>query len=122
MFAGMWLLLRRRQIEPPAALFGAMAFTFCGFNLLHFVHVNAIAVVAHLPWLLYAIDRLAQRSTKARSSRHLRQSGDDRCVDGFAALARLSAVCRCIRLSPKDCTWHSGSLNPTGVNPLQRTA
>jgi hypothetical protein len=33
-------------------------FTFSGFNLLHFMHVNAIAVVAHIPWLLLAIDVL----------------------------------------------------------------
>ena len=31
-------------------------FTFGGFNLLHFVHPNAIAVIAHIPWLLCAID------------------------------------------------------------------
>ncbi|MEX2137645.1 MAG: hypothetical protein WD894_00160 [Pirellulales bacterium] len=58
MFAGMWLLMRRRGFGRAEAMFAAMAFTFCGFNLLHFVHVNAVAVVAHVPWLLYAIDRL----------------------------------------------------------------
>jgi hypothetical protein len=58
MFAGMWLFMRRRGLGRAEAMFAAMAFTFCGFNLLHFVHVNAIAVVAHVPWLLYAIDRL----------------------------------------------------------------
>ncbi len=41
-----------------AALFGGLVFTFSGFNLLHFVHPNAVAVVAHLPWLLWAIDVL----------------------------------------------------------------
>ena len=44
-----------------------MCFTFCGFNLMHFVHVNAVAVVAHVPWLLWAADKLV-RSTK-RSER-----------------------------------------------------
>ena len=37
-------------------MFGALLFTFSSFNLLHFVHPNAVAVVAHIPWLLWAID------------------------------------------------------------------
>ncbi len=61
MFAGMLLLLRRIVGSSPAAWFGALAFTFGGFNLLHFVHPNAIAIVAHIPWLLWAID-IALRS------------------------------------------------------------
>lgn len=76
MFAGMVLLLSRgafgegaataslqavrddRAAGLPlhAALFGAMLFTFSSSCLLHFMHINAIAVVAHLPWLLWAID------------------------------------------------------------------
>jgi len=56
MFAGTWLWLRRRLGRNDAAAFGAVLFTFCGFNLLHFLHPNAVAVVAHLPWLLWTID------------------------------------------------------------------
>ena len=37
-------------------MLGSLMFTFCGFNLLHFVHPNAVAVIAHIPWLLWAID------------------------------------------------------------------
>ncbi len=58
MFAGTYLLLMRRIGSPSAALFGALVFTFSGFNLLHFIHPNAIAVVAHIPWLLWAIEVL----------------------------------------------------------------
>ncbi len=57
-FLGMFLLLRRWRVGRSAALFGALTFAFSGFSLLHFIHVNAIAVVAHLPWLLLAIDCL----------------------------------------------------------------
>lgn len=56
MLAGSYCFLRRRVRRPDAALFGALLFTFSGFNLLHFAHMNAVAVVAHLPWLLWAID------------------------------------------------------------------
>jgi hypothetical protein len=55
---GMFWLLRRFALERAAALFGAMLFAFCGFNLLHLEHVNVIAVVAHVPWLLAATDML----------------------------------------------------------------
>jgi hypothetical protein len=56
MLAGLFLFLRRWDLPRSAALFGACTFTFCGFNLLHSMHVNAIAVLAHLPWLLIGID------------------------------------------------------------------
>ena len=55
LFAGTWLLLRR-WCDRHAAAFGAMLFTFCGFNLSHGVHVNIVSIVAHVPWLLWTID------------------------------------------------------------------
>ena len=51
---GMRLLLRRLALSAQASWFGAMVFAFSGFNLLHLMHLNAIAVVAHAPWLLWA--------------------------------------------------------------------
>ena len=56
LLVGTYLLLKRRLNQSAAALFGAAVFTFSGFALLHFVHPNAVAVAAHLPWLLWAID------------------------------------------------------------------
>jgi hypothetical protein len=35
-----------------------MLFTFSGFNLLHHHHVNLVAIVAHMPWLLGSADVL----------------------------------------------------------------
>ncbi|MGE0609783.1 MAG: YfhO family protein [Pirellulales bacterium] len=86
MFAGMVLLLRRldlagtmesgvqageaarssERLPMHAALFGAMLFTFSGFCLLHFMHMNGVAIVAHLPWLLWAIDILVRDSSNRR--------------------------------------------------------
>ncbi len=56
MLAGTWLLLRRRIPSRSAAMLGGVFFTFSGFNLLHFIHPNAVAIVAHIPWLLWTID------------------------------------------------------------------
>lgn len=56
MLLGMFCWLRRILGRALPALFGAVVFTFSGFNLLHLFHVNAIAVVAHIPCLLLAID------------------------------------------------------------------
>ncbi|MEQ1760241.1 MAG: YfhO family protein [Vicinamibacterales bacterium] len=65
-FSGTWLFLRRMIGAAPAA-FAAMLFTYSGFTLSHGVHMNMVAVVAHLPWLLWVIDRtLAASSTRAR--------------------------------------------------------
>lgn len=57
-FAGAFWLLRRLHFSQAASLFGAMLFAFSGFTLLHHHHVNLVAVVAHLPWLLAAADVL----------------------------------------------------------------
>lgn len=68
MYAGMALFLRRsgaRGLAWSAALFGAMLFTFSASCMLHFIHMNGIAVVAHLPWLLLAID-VAARTLQPR--------------------------------------------------------
>ena len=56
MLAGMYFWLRRRLGRQDAAMVGSLAFTFSSFNLLHFVHPNAVAAVAHIPWLLAVID------------------------------------------------------------------
>ena len=61
LFAGVWLWLRRRCGAAPAA-FGAMASTFCGFTLVHGTHPNMVGVLAHVPWLLWALDGIASRA------------------------------------------------------------
>lgn len=61
LFSGTWLWLRRR-CGAGAAAFGAMAVTFCGFTLVHGVHLNMLGVLAHVPWLLWAIDGAAARA------------------------------------------------------------
>jgi len=55
-FAGMLLLLRQLSIGREAAFAGALLFAFSGFQLLHFHHLNVVAVAAHIPWMLYAAD------------------------------------------------------------------
>lgn len=62
LLVGMWLWFRRLGLPSAAALFGALVFTYSGFSLLHLNHMNLVAVLAHLPWLLLAID-VALRST-----------------------------------------------------------
>ena len=69
MFFGTYFLLRRRLTRKGASLFGAMLFTFSGFSLLHFVHMNAVAVIAHLPWILFFIDRaIFEEAAKRRAT------------------------------------------------------
>lgn len=56
MLTGTFLLLRRWDLRSDAAMLGSLVFTFSGFNLLHFMHLNIVAIVAHIPWLLFAIE------------------------------------------------------------------
>jgi Bacterial membrane protein YfhO len=57
-FLGMFWFLRRLRFSRAAALFGGMLFAFSGFNLLHHIHLNMVAIVAHMPWLLAVADVL----------------------------------------------------------------
>ena len=57
--------------SPPAArndaaALGSLLFTFGSFNLLHFVHPNAVAIIAHIPWLLWAIDIVLSDSRRRK--------------------------------------------------------
>jgi hypothetical protein len=69
MFPGMFVLLRRLDLPRAAALFGALLFTFSGFNLSHSVHLNCEGVVAHIPWLLVAIDVLLRTESPRTAAR-----------------------------------------------------
>jgi hypothetical protein len=55
-FAGMLWFLRRLDLSYAAAFVGALLFAFSGFMLLHHDHLNMVAVVAHMPWLLAGAD------------------------------------------------------------------
>ena len=65
-FAGMLVLQRRLGVSPAAAVVGATLFAFSGFNLMHLNHVNAVAVMAHAPWMLASIDAMVGGTRRAR--------------------------------------------------------
>ena len=47
---GTYFFLRRWRLRREAAVLGALLFTFSSFNFLHFMHMNFVAVAAHIPW------------------------------------------------------------------------
>jgi hypothetical protein len=61
--AGGMFMLRRFGFSWAAAWLGAFLYAFSGFNLTHLIHINMIAVVAHLPWLMAAAHAIAVSST-----------------------------------------------------------
>ncbi len=63
LFVGTFFFLRMQLRRVDAAVVGAALVTFSGFTLLHFMHVNAISIIAHIPWLLLAIDRCITAQT-----------------------------------------------------------
>ena len=76
-FAGTFWFLRRLRFSHAAALFGAMLFAFSGFNLLHHHHVNMVAIVAHMPWLLAAADVLIVDEQRRGTNARVRGDGGD---------------------------------------------
>lgn len=64
--AGVRVLFRRLDFTPAAAWLGAIVFAFSGFNLLHLSHMNAVAIVAHVPWVLVATHALMTDGDRRR--------------------------------------------------------
>jgi len=61
LWAGSYLLFHKWTGDRVAAAFGAFVFAFAGSHTPAIVHVNRIAIVAHMPWMLYALDRYIRR-------------------------------------------------------------
>jgi len=55
---GAYLYLRRLGLVTPAAVFGSIAFMFCGFLVGHRVHQSVLLAACMLPWGLWVIERL----------------------------------------------------------------
>jgi hypothetical protein len=53
---GVALFVRRRALPVSAAIFGGLTFAFSAYMTVRLAHLNALAVLAHLGWLLLAID------------------------------------------------------------------
>ncbi|NQZ69606.1 MAG: hypothetical protein HRT89_16225, partial [Lentisphaeria bacterium] len=56
-FLGGYLLLRRFNCKKYLAISGATAISLSSFALVHYQHINMLWVYAHLPLLLYFVDR-----------------------------------------------------------------
>jgi hypothetical protein len=63
---GVALFLRRLALPASAAIFGGATFAFSAYLTLRLTHLPAIAVIAHLGWLLAALDALLRESGRAR--------------------------------------------------------
>jgi hypothetical protein len=99
---GTFWFFRRLQLSRVAALFGAMLFAFSGFNLLHHQHLNMVAVVAHMPWLLAASDVLIVDDRKRRRT------------FAFAAVALLLGS-ECLLGFPQAVWWNLIALAAFGM-------
>ena len=65
--AGGRVLFGRLGFSPAGAWLGAIVFAFSGFNLLHISHMNAVAIVAHVPWVLAATHALMTSGSEPRT-------------------------------------------------------
>lgn len=64
---GMYWFLRRWKLSKGAAAFGGATFAFCGFQMLHYPHLNFVQITQHLPWVLGAADMaLSERPSTRR--------------------------------------------------------
>jgi hypothetical protein len=57
---GLYLLLRRHRLIPLAAAIGAASFTYAGFMPSHLIHIGLVQGMSWAPWMLLAMEELAQ--------------------------------------------------------------
>jgi hypothetical protein len=60
---GAYVYLRKLKLVRPAAVFGAVAFMFCGFMVGHRVHLPMIQTAAMFPWGLWCVELLRDRGS-----------------------------------------------------------
>ena len=110
--AGMWLFLRRIGFGTLAVGIGAMAFAFSGFQLLHLGNANAVAIAAHIPWLLMALDATlsAEPRTRAAGAAGISLLTGSAILLGHPQSVYLSALACAIYVVVKRPPWHALSL------------
>lgn len=59
LFPGTYLLQRRLGLPPYPAVLGAFLFAFGGWTVPHYIHINVMSVLWHLPWLLLCVHILS---------------------------------------------------------------
>ena len=106
-FAGMWLFLRRTGFGTLAVGIGAMAFAFSGFQVLHLGHPNAVAIAAHIPWLLVALDAAlsAEARTRAMGAAGISLVTGSEILLGYPQYVYLSALTCAIYVIVKRPNW-----------------
>ncbi len=65
MLLGTFVFLRRHA-GGAGALLGGLIYTFSANNVAHCMHLNYVGVIAHLPWQLWLLERLALSRGPAR--------------------------------------------------------
>jgi hypothetical protein len=108
-FGGMWLFLRRSGFGTLAVGIGAMAFAFSGFQVLHLGHPNAVAIAAHIPWLLVALDAAlsANARTRATGAAGLAMLTGSEILLGYPQYVYLSALACAIYVIVKRPGWRA---------------
>jgi hypothetical protein len=67
LFVGGYLLFYKWVQDRLAASFGAFVFSLAGTNLMQIVHTNQVAIVAHVPWLMIALDHCIRGDKRYRN-------------------------------------------------------
>ncbi|MBU0640647.1 MAG: hypothetical protein KKB50_17430 [Planctomycetes bacterium] len=88
---GMYVLLRRSPMKAEAALFGAVAFAFCGFLLAHRAHFAMQHAAAWTPWVFWRFQRYAQRGGLPRLA-SFALVATLQCLSGHVQIAALTGV------------------------------
>ncbi len=79
LFVGTFLLFKRWGLRNDGASVAALSFAFSGSPIFRFMHLNGVAIIAHIPWLLLAADVV------------LRGAGGRRTAWGCLAVTLLTA-------------------------------
>lgn len=90
-FLGMYRMLRGFELDRRSAIFGAIAFAFCGFMLAQRVHFTIQHTAAWTPWVFWRLARLAAVGGGRRWAAAIFVCGLQ-CLSGHIQIAALTAL------------------------------
>ena len=88
---GMYRLLRSQSLERQAALFGGVAFAFCGFMLAHRAHFSMLTAAAWTPWVLWRLRQFDLRGGAGRLAAAAAVA-TLQCLAGHVQIAAITAL------------------------------
>jgi len=112
---GLYVFVRRQGCSALASLLAALTFSYTGFMSGQSVHLGLVTGMAFAPWMLVALDQMAESKTRRESCRAVALlglcgglvvlAGDPRAITNDAVVAVAYLIALCWRKKRSSAAW-----------------